>query len=126
MSIKKVLIFFGWPLLLLPTILLIAGITMNESVIHANGGRMPIDVYDCAVRMQEKTDKVGHEDYTHFCVAPDTKEKVLGDILIADDGTSSIGDELQVYSDDIEKVCYALWGAMGIFCLVRKEKFYWE
>jgi hypothetical protein len=119
MSIKRVLTFFGWPLLLLPTLLMAAGITMNEAVIHANGGRMPVEVYNCAARMQER-------DYTHFCMVADTKEKILGDILVSDDRTASVGDELQVYSDIFEKVCYALWGAIGVFCLVRKEKFYME
>ena len=52
---KKLLAFLGWSLLLLiPTFTFYTGAMMNEAVVWANGGQMPVSMYACQERMDAK------------------------------------------------------------------------
>ena len=140
MSIKKVLTFCGWPLLLIPTLVLWIGAGMNEAVVWANGGQMPVSAYACQTRFESapaEDDAVPAlfgtphaqkaKDYIHKCADKNTRLRLLDDWMLGDDGISSIGDLLQAeLSPDLKTPCYLLWTIGGIFYLVRKQKPYLE
>jgi Family of unknown function (DUF5317) len=126
MSIKKIFTFFGWPLLLIPTLVLWTGLAMNEICLHANNGRMPVYSADCATLMAAKEDIAGHEDFVHVCMTKQSKFRWMGDIFVSDDGISSVGDIIQEFSSTVGTIGYILWVSIGLFCLIRKEKFYAE
>jgi hypothetical protein len=139
MGLKKLATLFGWPLLVLPTAIMCLGMAMNETVIWANGGQMPVSMYACSERMNSApaddedamTTLFGKHgmapvDYTHKCADKNTKLHWLDDFLVSDEGTASIGDELQELQPMATNICGILWIACAAFCLIRKEKFYWE
>lgn len=135
MKIKKLLTFFGWPLLLLPTLIMWTGLTMNEVAIHANQGKMPVYRADCEQYMVPRSnpllefmtgDETPQSDPVHKCMTPQSRAKIFGDIIVSDDGISSIGDLLIEFTDDAKIYCYILWLTILGVCLIRKEKFYME
>lgn len=134
MSIKKLFTFLGWPILLIPTLVMLAGAMMNETVIWRNGGQMPVSMYACQERMapkpvveplnmKQKPKAQEHKDYIHKCADANTKLRFLDDWMIGDDGVSSIGDMLQ--GDDVldalKLTVYPMWIAgVGFYYLRRK------
>lgn len=126
MSVKQVCTFFGWPLLLLPTVVLWAGIGMNQIAVHANKGMMPVYMAGCPTFMTAKADDAGHPDYVHNCMTPETRLKVLGDIIVSSDGVYSLGDEVQEFSSVVRFAADLIWAATAVFCLWFKRPFYLE
>ena len=122
MSLKKLFTFLGWPVLLIPTLVLYTGAFMNEAVVWANGGQMPVSTYACQVRMDAKTAaNDGTPDYVHKCADKGTKLRFLDDWMLSDNGISSLGDMLQETSDTLNYIVYPLWIAgLGLYLVKRK------
>ena len=119
MSIKKFFTYLGWPLLLLPTLVLYLGAGMNEAVVWANGGQMPVSAYECQVRMDAHD--ADEKDYVHKCADKNTKLRFLDDWMLGDDGISSLGDLLQDTAGTLNYIVYPLWVAgLGWYVIRRK------
>jgi hypothetical protein len=138
---KTILAFLGWSLLLLvPMFTTYTGAAMNEAVVWANGGQMPVSAYACEERMAAKNApqavddenifNIFHQpkaqapkDYVHKCADKDTRLRWLDDWMLGDDGISSLGDLLQGSSDTLNYIVYPIWG-VGIiaFIIDRKRK----
>lgn len=123
MKIKTALTFFGWPLLLLPTILFYFGMGLNAVCTISNGGMMPVLTTNCAAKFEALVDPE-QPDMVHVCMTPKSRMKPLADILAQNSGWFSIGDEFVDFGSEIKHLCYALWVTVCGFCLIRKEKFY--
>lgn len=121
MKIKKFLTFLGWPLLTGPTIALWVGMFLNQLVIRANGGMMPVEQAQCSL--------IQDDDVIHNCASASTKFSFLEDNLPTSDGGGtvySIGDIIREEASDIRPILAGLWLLLGIACFIRKEKFYLE
>jgi hypothetical protein len=122
MDIKKALTYLGWPVLLLPTLVLYLGAGMNEAVVWANGGQMPVSAYSCQVRMDAKTAaNDGTPDYVHKCADKNTRLRWLDDWMLGDDGIASLGDLLQETASTLNYVVYPLWFAGCGLAIVRRK-----
>lgn len=137
--IKKLFTFLGWPLLAIPIFTLYLGAGMNEAVIWANGGRMPVSTYACEERFNapQPSDednvvatlfgmpKAQHkQDYTHKCADKNTKLRWLDDWMIADGGISSPGDMLQESYSDLKLIFYSIWIAGSLYFIYIRRIYY--
>jgi hypothetical protein len=122
MSLKKLFTFLGWPLLLLPTLAMVTGAMLNEAVVWANGGQMPVSAYACQARMTaHNAESDSGPDQVHKCADKNTKLRFLDDWMLGDDGISSPGDMLQDIADSLNYVVYPLWIAgLGWYVIRRK------
>lgn len=119
--LRRLLTFFGWPLLVLPTAMLWLGIACNFAAMGFNGNVMPVLNPSCANFSDND------EDFVHKCGDSKTRVKFLVDRFpITDEGIASIGDTLQQESDGLRLPCLILWLTMLGVCLIRRQKFYWE
>ena len=119
---KKFLTFLGWPLLILPTLVLHVGFLLNEAAVFANNGQMPVEWSQCQALMnsQEQPDPV------HVCATPKTHLRIFGDFFVSDAGISSIGDDLMQTGDAMFPANLVVWGLLGLGCAIQKKKFYLE
>jgi hypothetical protein len=139
MNIRKALTFLGWPLLLIPMLVLLTGAMMNEAAVWANGGQMPVSMYACQERMNppassDDEDAVSilfggpkaqkPKDYVHKCADQNTKLRFLDDWIVSDEGISSIGDLLQESASTLSYVVYPLWLAGGIYFIFIRRTYY--
>lgn len=122
---KKALTYWGWPLLVVPTLLFYLGFGMNEFCIMHNGYQMPVRMAHCEAFMdqQAQAPMSGGTDYIHICQNKNTKYMLLGDIFVSDGGVSSIGDSAIDIGDGLTWPAFAIWAALGIECLFRKRFF---
>ena len=137
---KKLLAFLGWSLLLLiPTFTSYTGAMMNEAVVWANGGQMPVSMYACQERMDAKNTSQAADDenifnifhapkaqapkdYVHKCADQNTKLRWLDDWMLGDDGISSLGDLLQDTAGSLNLIVYPIWFAgLGLAIVFRKR-----
>lgn len=102
-----------WTILLLPIVLYLAGNICNQTVIRVNGFQMPVEVHGCA-------DHLNADNVVHKCMDKNTRLKPLGDIILASDGVSSIGDVLQDASGDLALPSFAIWLILSTFAFVEK------
>lgn len=121
---KKLLAFLGWSLLLLiPTFTSYTGAMMNEAVVCANGGQMPVSMYACQERMDAKNAPEAPKDYVHKCADQNTKLRWLDDWMLGDGGISSLGDLLQETAGSLNLIVYPIWIAgLGLYLLRRKKE----
>jgi hypothetical protein len=146
MSIKKFFTFLGWPLLLLPTLVLYFGFALNEVCIVSNGGFMPVRQDNCETNLIEKKsdeeniwkELMGGQvpisatnpneviDGAHVCMTKNTRFKFLGDIFTTDSGISSLGDQFIEIGQNSKDGAILVWGLLGLYCWHRKKKFYLE
>ena len=146
MSIKKILTFFGWPLLVLPIVAVYFGFALNELCIIPNGGFMPVRQDNCeknwikppAAKQDELDQLLQHMlggslkvqderiDQVHSCMTPGTRRKWLADIFPTDAGIESIGDQFIEFGNATQLYGQGIWVLYFLYAWHRKEKFYWE
>jgi hypothetical protein len=140
---KKFLTFLGWPILLIPTLLLYLGAGMNEAAIWANGGQMPVKMYACQERMNAPAKPDADEllrkmfggapkaqqskDYVHKCADANTHLRVFEDWIVSDNGVSSIGDMVQDTAEGLQPLAFYVWlgvAAIWVWKRIRPERWY--
>ena len=147
MSIKKILTFFGWPLLVLPIVAVYFGFALNELCIIPNGGFMPVRQDNCEKNwVKPPAAKPGDDveqmlrhmlggklkaqderiDQVHACMTPSTKRKWLADIFPTDGGIASIGDQFIDFGNTVQPMGEGIWVLLGLYCWHRQKKFYLE
>lgn len=102
-------------ILLAPIICLYLGIALNAICTCANGGVMPVRSVNCAAVFGDNPDS----DPLHTCMTPQSKMKVLGDVLTQGDGLYSIGDQFIDLGHALKWPCLLLWSVATLFALVR-------
>ena len=117
MSVKKILTFFGWPLLVLPTAMLYFGMSLNAICTISNNGRMPVRIANCEQVFPDP-------DPIHICMTKDAHAKALADIITQPYGMLSVGDMFIDASEKVAYLSYGLWIAVFGVYLIRKEKFH--
>jgi len=106
-KLALVLTFLGWPLIAFPPVLIYGGSAMNEIVIHHNGNYMPVICDDLK--------NVDDSDPVHQCIDKDTRLRWLSDVLIADDGEKSLGDEVIELGIGLRSTLLYVWiGLLGL------------
>lgn len=104
-----------WMVLFVPLALAWLGAGLNQLVVYANGDLMPVLYNDC-------NNAVLTADHVHTCLTSATHLKPLCDIILTNDGVSSIGDVLQTTGPSTILPCTLLWfGIMG-FSLIREGR----
>ena len=114
---RKALLFFGWPILLIPTLVLHVGMLMNLTVSSANGHLMPVANPICA------TDKAGmvQSDYLHTCEVSTSKLKWLDDRFpVTGAGDVSLGDILQSDSENLIEPSRVIWFLAALVFFIRR------
>ena len=97
---KKFFTWFGWPLLIVPTVLTWMGIACNAIVTIANGGIMPVRYPGCTADLMNGP---------HVCMTTTSHIKFLADVFTSNAGIMSVGDYLMEFSDDIRFPLMVLW-----------------
>ena|SRR5690348_12120841 len=103
-------------LLISPFALYALGVFLNVIVISANHGMMPVAMqtaYGEALQRAGALDSSGILDASHKVMQAKDHLKILADwIQIPHDGTYSIGDELMMLGDNIQKYFLGAWLAL--------------
>lgn len=135
MKLRKILTFFGWPLLVLPLLLFSLGAGLNEVAAVSNGGVMPVYSKAYIEELQYKDQKAiytlvknkefsDEPDFIHEPATSKTKYHYLCDIFIADDGIFSVGDYIGDIASEIQEPLFFIWVLSAAFCWQRKRPFY--
>jgi hypothetical protein len=133
MGIKKALTAFGWPILLIPTLVMWIGSAMNETAVWTNGGQMPVSTYACELKLNPPAEpenilqqlfgaQAHQKDLVHKCADANTKFRALDDWILDDDGVSSLGDVTLDLATAIVKPCFYVWLAYAIVEVIRRLK----
>jgi len=88
---------------------------MNETVIWANGYKMPVLKAAC---------EASEMNWNHQCMTHATHLKALGDIIIMNGGVVSFGDFLLgiANNDDFKIACILAWLGVLLVTLIRRRK----
>lgn len=96
-----------WQLLLLPSLAIVLGFTMNALVMAANHASMPV--------LTPVGISWSPEDWLHHNMTPATHLKLLADwIVIRGEGIASLGDFLLWGGDKTREICWIVWAALVI------------
>ena len=122
---KRFVSFWGWLLLLLPTLIFYFGFGLNQFCIMHNGYQMPVRMADCAQNIVQTDPQTGNtsSDPVHICESTRSRYMVLADIFVTDGGVMSLGDIVMDVGDGLTWPALAIWAAIGIECLFRKRYF---
>lgn len=120
----KQLTYYGWPLLVLPTLLLVLGSFSNQAVIAANHGVMPVSYPPC---FAEGAVPGMALDDIHACIAPSSHLKVLADLWMNSQGSyESFGDGLIDLGEWARTWAYYVWFVLFAYCHVSKRDYWIE
>lgn len=121
----KWLTFYGWPLLLLPFLIMYAGVGLNQLVIAANHGSMPVAIPPC---FADGAAPGAQLDPVHACITPQTHLKLLSDLWITDaDGGiafESVGDMLLMDGMAMAQPLTCVWIGLALACYWFKRDFW--
>jgi Family of unknown function (DUF5317) len=96
----------AWTLILLPTLILYIGVSLNKVVMAVNHGKMPVMLEPCDEKMFAEEEPF----VTHRCMTRDTHLNFLGDwIVLRNVGIESLGDVLMDVGALGLSPCFWIW-----------------
>lgn len=111
-------------ILALPTFLTFSGAAMNQAVIVANGGAMPVQVNDESAKKggMFEIQKNGFFDERHRRMTSNTRLNCLGDYINLGMIILSPGDCLIFLGESLVTYAYCAWITLAIADYARKNK----
>lgn len=109
-------------LLIGPTALFLVGAGMNQAVVVANGGRMPVQINDRAAKYFGFESSDDMADKIHVRMSGKTRLNWLADYVNLQTVILSPGDLLIIFGQWIAGYATAIWGALLLNDFARLRK----
>lgn len=123
---RKFWTFLGWPLLILPQLILLFGLLLNALVMNANKGMMPVTMSAC-LELDWNSELHTINDDFHLCEDAHTRLRKLDDwIRLGNIGVYSPGDAFIFLGDIAKWPLFYVWLTLLVVCAMNEKKFYLE